>query len=105
MERANAGQSMFHFMGGFSHHTDLSFPSGHATLAFATAATLCYLSPRGTVLFIVLAAGCVAARVVMQAHFYGDVILGSAVGWTLGWLITVPLDRWLQGATPRPSAP
>jgi membrane-associated phospholipid phosphatase len=89
----NIGENFFHFLGGFSHHRDLSFPSGHSTLAFATAATLCYFSPRGRWLFITLAAGCALTRVVMQAHFFGDVIMGSAVGWTLGWLITVQLDR------------
>ncbi len=89
----NTGESFFHFLGGFTHHRDLSFPSGHSTLAFATAATLCYFSPRGRWLFITLAAGCALTRVVMQAHFFGDVIMGSAVGWTLGWLITVQMDR------------
>ncbi len=89
----NAGESIFHFMGGFAHHRDLSFPSGHATLAFATAATLCYFSPRGRWVFVVLAAGCALTRVVMQAHFYSDVIMGSAIGWTMGWLIAVHLDR------------
>jgi len=89
----NAGESMFCFLGGLTHHTDLSFPSGHATLAFATAAVLTHFSPRGRGLFIAVAAGCALARVVMQAHFYGDVIMGSAVGWTVGWGITASLDK------------
>jgi hypothetical protein len=94
----NSGDSMFHFLGGFTHHSDLSFPSGHATLAFATAATLCYFSPRGRWLFLVLAAGCALARVVMQAHFFGDVIMGATVGWTIGWVVTVGLDRAFGGS-------
>lgn len=101
----NDGGSMFHFLGGFQYHHDLSFPSGHATLAFATAATLCYLSPRGRGLFLTLAAGCAVTRVVMQAHFYSDVLLGSAIGWTFGCLITVLMDRLLPGENPAPQRP
>lgn len=68
-----------HMSGG-----DLSFSSGHATLAFATAAVLSYLSPRGRWLFVSVAAGCALARVVMQAHFYSDVLVGGALGYSIG---------------------
>jgi membrane-associated phospholipid phosphatase len=89
------GQNIWELFRGFHNGKDLSWPSGHATLAFATAAVLTYLSPRGRWLFIAIAAGCAIARVVMTAHFWSDVIMGSVLGWTLGWLITVGLDRLL----------
>jgi membrane-associated phospholipid phosphatase len=87
------GVNHWELLRGFHDGRDLAWPSGHATLAFATAAVLTYLSPRGRWLFLVLAAGCAAARVVMQAHFWSDAIFGSVLGWTLGWWIAVGLDR------------
>jgi membrane-associated phospholipid phosphatase len=82
-----------HISGG-----DLAFPSGHATLAFATAAVLSYLSPKGRPLFLTLATGCALARVIMQAHFPSDILFGAALGYTLAALATPKLDRLL---TPR----
>ncbi len=88
------GENSWHFFRGFSETRDLSWPSGHATLAFATAAALAYLSPKGKRLFVIVAAGCAITRVVMQAHFYSDVIFGSALGWTFGGIIMRATDRW-----------
>ncbi|MGN6367210.1 MAG: phosphatase PAP2 family protein [Phycisphaerae bacterium] len=87
------GANTWSFLRGFHEGRDLSWPSGHSTLAFATAAVLTYLCPRGRWLFIVLAGGCAVARVVMQAHFWSDAIFGSVLGWTVGWWVTVRLDR------------
>ena len=87
------GANTWHLFRGFWETRDLSWPSGHATLAFATAAALTYLSPRGRGLFIIVAAGCAITRVVMQAHFYSDVILKPALGWTFGWLIAASAVR------------
>jgi len=94
------GVNQWHAFRGFWETRDLSWPSGHATLAFATAAALTYLSPRGKWLFLFIAAGCALARVVMQAHFYSDIILGSALGWTFGWLTMQFLDRRMKPAMP-----
>ncbi len=80
---------------GFHNGTDLSFPSGHATVAFATAGVLSCLSPKGRWIFLAVAAGCALSRVVMGAHFYADTLFGAALGWTLGWWITTLLDGWL----------
>jgi len=92
----NDGENRWQLWRGFFDTSNLSWPSGHATLAFATAAALCYLSPRGRWLFVVTAAGCAVARVVMQAHFYSDIILGSALGWTVGWMASVMGGRVLR---------
>ena len=87
------GDNVWHLFRGFSETRDLSWPSGHATLAFATAAALSYLSPKGRNLFVGIAFFCALTRVVMMAHFYSDVILGSAIGWTLGWGCMAGMDR------------
>lgn len=100
---ATEGLNHWHAWRGFHEGTDLSWPSGHATLAFATAAVLSYLSPRGKWLFFTIALGCALSRVVMQAHFYSDVILGSALGWTVGWFTTLCLDRQNGSITARSS--
>jgi membrane-associated phospholipid phosphatase len=52
-------------------------------------------------LFVVMAGGCAVARVVMQAHFWSDVILGSVLGWTVGWWVAVLLDRVMPAAGAR----
>ncbi len=72
---------------------NLSFPSGHATLAFATAAALAYLSPRGKWLFVTLAGLCAWSRVVLGAHFYADVLAGGVLGYSLGRLLAWILGR------------
>jgi membrane-associated phospholipid phosphatase len=98
------GDNRWQLFRGFHEGSNLSWPSGHSTLAFATAATLCYLSPRGRWLFLWIAACCALARVVMQAHYYSDIVLGSAIGWTLGWAITAWVDgKGAPGGTPEPA--
>jgi membrane-associated phospholipid phosphatase len=89
------GANTWEFLRGFQDGTDLSFPSGHATLAFAMAAVLCYLSPRGRWVFVTVAAGCAISRVMMQAHFWSDVIFGAALGWTVAWAVMALGDRML----------
>jgi membrane-associated phospholipid phosphatase len=88
---------------GFSETSDLSWPSGHSTLAFATAAALIYLSPKGKWLFLFIAAGCAITRVVMQAHFYSDILFGSVLGWTVGWFSTLATDRLIPDPLPSKS--
>jgi hypothetical protein len=36
---------------------------------------------------------CAVTRVVMQAHFWGDVVFGSVLGWTVGWWVAVGVER------------
>jgi membrane-associated phospholipid phosphatase len=92
---------VWHLLRGFSETRDLSWPSGHATLAFATAAALTYLSPKGKGLFVGLAVACAITRVVMQAHFYSDIVFGAALGWTVGWGCMRVMDRLLARASER----
>ncbi len=96
----NEGGNYWQLFRGFHEGSDLSFPSGHATLAFVCAAALSYLSPKGRGLFITIAVGTALARVVMQAHFFSDALLGAVLGWTVGWCVTVALDRRLVPPIP-----
>lgn len=96
----NNGANYWYLMRGFWDHHDLSFPSGHATLVFSTAAVLYFLSPRGKWLFILVALGTCVSRVVMQAHFYGDVLAGGVLGWYMAWGIV----NWLGRAIDHPQA-
>jgi membrane-associated phospholipid phosphatase len=76
---------------------DLSWPSGHATLAFSLAAGMTYLSPKGRWLFVWLAGMCAVTRVVMQAHFWSDALFGSVLGWTVGWWVAAGVE-WVAGS-------
>ena len=85
----------FHpFAGGivglFHAEKGLSFPSGDATLAFATAACLSLLMPLGRLLFYLAALVVAAERVLENAHYLSDVIAGAGIGILVGHCLT----RW-----------
>ena len=74
----------------------LGFVSGHATVAFACAATLSpYLSPRWRAAGYGLATSVGLARIVVGAHLPLDVVGGAALGLTLAysWHLAVGVDR------------
>lgn len=57
-----------------------SFPSGHATTAFALATSLAILFPRARYGFIICAIALAASRVMVNAHFLSDILAGAVVG-------------------------
>ncbi len=75
---------------GLSHAENLSFPSGHACLAFATAASLAMLLPRWRYAFYAAAAIVGLERVLENAHYLTDVIAAAAIG-----IISAHLAAWL----------
>lgn len=72
------------FRGGWASaihgYPNLTFPSGHASLVFATAGILHFLIPRQAWLFYALAGAVAAFRVLEGAHYPSDIVAGAAVG-------------------------
>jgi undecaprenyl-diphosphatase len=62
-----------------------SFPSGHATTAFAVALSLGCFYPAIMPMLIVLAANVAISRVVSGMHFVSDIVVGSGMGGLLGY--------------------
>ncbi len=65
---------------GFIHLENAAFPSGHACLAFAWAAGMAYLLPRGRWAFYAVAAAVGVERVMELAHYPSDVVAGAGLG-------------------------
>ncbi|MEO8348629.1 MAG: phosphatase PAP2 family protein, partial [Acidobacteriota bacterium] len=78
-----------------------SFPSGHATTAFALAAVLGYLWPRIAPLFFLAALFGGLARVFYRAHFVVDVLCGGVLGAVIGLLVAKRLLTRSTGARTR----
>jgi membrane-associated phospholipid phosphatase len=72
------------FVGGlpglFGAEKNLSFPSGHACLAFATAAALGLLWPRWRWAFYAAAAVTAVERMVENAHYLSDCVAAAGLG-------------------------
>ena len=73
-----------YFRGGLhglvTSQQDLSFPSGHACIAFATAAALTICLPRWAPLFFLVAIVVAAERVLEGVHYLSDVTAGAGLG-------------------------
>ena len=72
----------------------LAFPSGHTTLAFATATCLSVYYPRLTWLFFVLATMVGAERVIELAHHVSDVVASAGLGIALSLIVMQLLRSW-----------
>jgi membrane-associated phospholipid phosphatase len=80
----NAPYGISPFAGGwkglFVSQSNLTFPSGHATCAFATAAALAVLFPRWRWVFYGAATVTALERVVERAHYLSDVVAAAGLG-------------------------
>jgi len=66
-------------LAGLLRDTNLSFPSGHAAVAFAAATALAALWPRARAFFYALAALVAVERVAENAHYASDVVAAAAL--------------------------
>ena len=65
-----------------------SFPSGHASLTFATASVLeRHFGYRNSWPMFVIAGYVAASRLTDNRHFLSDVLFGSALGMASGWTV------------------
>ena len=86
---------------GLFEQTNLAFPSGHATTAFASATAMAILLPRWKWVFYGVAAIVAAERVAENAHYLSDTVAGagvSIIGVHATWRICVRGNK--QGCPP-----
>ena len=82
--------------------TTASFPSGHATTAFAAAVALALLVPRTGWWAIPLAAVIAYSRVFLGVHYWSDVVAGALIGTAVAvWVVSVRRRRSAPAGSPR----
>lgn len=81
-----AHQLLFHGVGG-------SFPSAHATVAFAIATSVFLRRPRWGVLFIFGAALVALGRVAGGVHWPSDIIAGALIGIVSAYIVRRVLQK------------
>lgn len=74
---------------------DASFPSGHATIAWAMAVVLSKKEPQLKWVFYFLALLISFSRIYLGKHFPLDVITGGFLGWGIG-AISIIIGEWLR---------
>lgn len=82
------GFNWFHGGAGYA-----SFPSGHMSVTCALAAALWIGYPRWRVLWALMVLAVAVGLVGANYHFLSDVIAGSFLGASTGWMVTVLCER------------
>jgi membrane-associated phospholipid phosphatase len=89
------------FAGLFLPRPDQSFPSGHVSLAFATAAVMAIYYPRGRLFFFIIAGLVAVERLVESAHYLSDVVAGSGLGIIAAFCADWLFRRYVGALYPR----
>jgi membrane-associated phospholipid phosphatase len=99
--------AQLHYIAGVEVHTTHSFPSGHATTAFALATFLVlHSTPKNGILWALAAALVGFSRIYLNQHFLPDVLAGALIGtaWaTAMHQLLLPLqqkDTWQRHLLP-----
>lgn len=87
-----------YFIDGVTLHNLHSFPSGHATSAFALAATLGFAvkNKNYSILFLLMAALAGYSRIYLGQHFMNDVLAGSIIGMLSAIFCWIYLEKFLK---------
>jgi len=78
-----------------NRNNDYSFPSGHATIAWAMAVVLSNKEPKLRWAFYILAFFISLSRIYLGKHYPGDVLAGGLLGWSIG-KVSLLLDEYLK---------
>ena len=76
-----------------NYPTDYSFPSGHATISFASATLLSVFDKKRKKYFYLIAVLIAFSRVYLGYHYVSDVIVGSLLGWLISSIVLLKLKR------------
>lgn len=81
--------------------TDFSFPSGHATFAFASAYVFTYYDKKRAPLYYFLAVLVAFSRVYFGYHYVHDVVAGAIIGALVSQMVVyfVEYDKTKRGST------
>ncbi len=82
-----------------------SFPSGHATTAFATAVLLTLWYPRWAGVWLGLAALVGLSRVLLGSHFPSDVLAGALLGSAVALVVHAYVPAVRRGEKAAPAGP
>ncbi len=94
-----------YFIDGVTLHNLHSFPSGHATSAFALAATLGFAvkNKNYSILFLLIAALVGYSRIYLGQHFMNDVLVGSIIGMLSAIFCWIYLEKFFKKILKLPS--
>jgi membrane-associated phospholipid phosphatase len=90
------GFNLFHGGAGYE-----SFPSGHMTTTCALISVLWICYPRFKPLYVLAVLAVAVGLIGADFHFLSDVIAGSFLGASVGWMAVVLLDRIAPARPPR----